>query len=156
MRLFPPPCLTVGVVVLSESGVPFSFQVYTLPSDPFLFIFVSSDYRTLFQSSTVKFSCFWANLRWFCRWACLSSGCFLLDNRAKVPFLGCISHGLGSNRRGKDVIDKMSSLNSIIKLSSSDLMDNWLCITRGKLGRTTDHLCYFPCLNLFFSESCQQ
>src|SRR5882724_1119827 len=26
-RLFPPPCLTVGVVVLSESGSPFCFQV---------------------------------------------------------------------------------------------------------------------------------
>src|SRR5271156_912044 len=57
MRLFPPSCLTVGVVVLSESGVPFSFQVYTLPSDPILLIFVLSDHRTLFQSSTVQF--FW-------------------------------------------------------------------------------------------------
>src|SRR5882724_755807 len=27
IRLFPPPCLTVGVVVLSESGSPFCFQV---------------------------------------------------------------------------------------------------------------------------------
>ena len=27
---------------------------------------------------------------------------FLLDNRAKVPFLECISHCLGSDRRGKD------------------------------------------------------
>ena len=49
---------------------------------------------------------------------------FLLDNRAKVPFFGCISHCLGSDRRGKDVIDKTSSLNSIIKLSSGDLTDN--------------------------------
>ena len=62
---------------------------------------------------------------------------FLLDNRAKVPFLECISHCLGSDGKGKNVIDKMSSLNSIIKLSSSDLTDNWLCITRGKLGRMT-------------------
>ena len=49
---------------------------------------------------------------------------FLLDNRAKVPFLECISHCLGSDRRGKDVIDKMSSLNSIIKLSSGYLTNN--------------------------------
>ena len=49
---------------------------------------------------------------------------FLLDNRAKVPFLECIHYCLGSDRRGKDVINKMSSLNSIIKLSSGDLTDN--------------------------------
>ena len=49
---------------------------------------------------------------------------FLLDNRVKVPFLECTSHCLGSDRRGKDVIDKMSSLNNIIKLFSGDLMDN--------------------------------
>ena len=49
---------------------------------------------------------------------------FLLDNRAKVPFLGCIPHGLGSDRKGKNVIDKISRLNSIIKLSSGDLTDN--------------------------------
>ena len=49
---------------------------------------------------------------------------FLLDNRVKVPFLECISHCLGSDKGGKDVIDKMSRLNSIIKLSSGDLTDN--------------------------------
>ena len=65
MRLFP-PCLTVGVVVLSKSGVPLSFQLYTLPFDPILLIFVSSDHRTLFQSSTVQFSYFWADLEQFC------------------------------------------------------------------------------------------
>ena len=49
---------------------------------------------------------------------------FFLDNRVKVPFLECISHCLWSDRRGKDVIDKMSSLNSIINFSSGDLTDN--------------------------------
>ena len=49
---------------------------------------------------------------------------FLLDNRAKVHFLGYISHCLGNDGRGKDTIDKMSSLNSIIKLSGGDLTNN--------------------------------
>src|SRR5882762_451557 len=33
IRLFPPPCLTVGVVVWSDSGSPHFFQTYTFPSD---------------------------------------------------------------------------------------------------------------------------
>ena len=74
---------------------------------------------------------------------------FLLDNREKVPFLECISHCLGRDRRGTDIIDKMSSLNSIIKLSSGDLMDNWLYHER-KAWKDNHH-CYFPCLNLLFS-----
>ena len=60
---------------------------------------------------------------------------FLLDNRAKVVLLECISHCLRCNRRGEDVVDVMCSLNSIIKLSSGDLTHNRLFVTRGKLGR---------------------
>ena len=101
MRLFPPPCLTVGVVVLLESGVPFSFQVYTLPSDPIFLIFVSSDYRTLFQSSTVQFSCFWANLGWFCWWACLSSGCFCLTTEQKFLSLSAFLTVFGVTGEGR-------------------------------------------------------
>ena len=43
----------------------------------------------------------------------------------------------------------MSGLSSIVKLSSGDLTDNWLCITRGKLRRTTTfaiflvQICFF-------------
>ena len=77
IRLLPPPCLTVGEVVLSEiDSLPLGFQVYTLPSDPILLIFVSSDQSTLFQSSTVQFACVWANLRCFWWWTALSRGCF--------------------------------------------------------------------------------
>ena len=138
MRLFPPPCLTVGVVVLSESDVPFSFQVYTLPSDPILLIFVSSDYIcNPFPVLHCPVFMLLSKHKMVLSTSVFEQWSFLLDNREKVPFLGCISHCLGSDRRGKDVIDKMSSLNSIIKLSSGDLTDNWLCITRGKLGRTT-------------------
>src|SRR6202011_5681701 len=78
IRLFPPPCLTVGVVVLSESGSPLFFQVYVLPSDPILLILVSSDHKIFFQSSTVQFSCYLANLRRSSLWVFLRRGCFLL------------------------------------------------------------------------------
>ena len=53
IKLFPPPCLTVGVVVLSDTDSPCCFQTYTFPSDPILLSFVSSVHNTLFQSSTV-------------------------------------------------------------------------------------------------------
>src|SRR5882762_480171 len=56
MRLLSPPCLTVRVVVRSDTGSPHCFQMYTLPSDPMQLISVSSDHSTLFQSSTVQFS----------------------------------------------------------------------------------------------------
>ena len=47
MRLLPPPCLTVWVVVQSDTGSPCCFQMYTLPSDPIQLILVSSHNLTL-------------------------------------------------------------------------------------------------------------
>src|SRR6266550_6640292 len=38
IRLFPPPCLTVGVVVQSDTGSPHCFHTYIFPSDPILLI----------------------------------------------------------------------------------------------------------------------
>src|ERR1700720_2384770 len=61
MRLFPPPCFTVGDVVRSEMDFPLCFHTYTFPSDPILFILVSSVHKTLFQSATVQFPCHCAN-----------------------------------------------------------------------------------------------
>ena len=60
---------------------------------------------------------------------------FLLDNRAKIVVLECISHCLRINRRGEDVVDEMGGLNSIIKLPSSDLADDRLLVMRRELGR---------------------
>ena len=60
-----PPCLTVGVIVWSDINSPHCFQTYTFPSDPILLIFVSSNHNTLFQSSTVQFSWYCANLSCF-------------------------------------------------------------------------------------------
>jgi len=76
IRWFPPPCLTVGAVVQSDCGSPHFFQTYTFPSDPILLIFVSSVHNTLFQSSIVQFSWYWANFRCHWRWVPLSIGTF--------------------------------------------------------------------------------
>src|SRR3979490_137656 len=62
IKLFPPPCLTVGVVVLPDTGSPCCFQTYPFPSDPILLIFVSSVHNSL-QSSKVQFSWYWENFR---------------------------------------------------------------------------------------------
>ena len=49
---------------------------------------------------------------------------FLLDNRVKIVFLEWISDCLRCDRIGKYVVNEMGSLNSIIKLASSDLTNN--------------------------------
>ena len=121
MRLFPPPCLTVDVVVLSESGVPFSF--YTLPSDPILLIFISSDHRTLFQSSTVQFSCFWANLRQFCWWVCLNSGCFCLTTEWKFLSLSAFLTVWGVTGEGRMSVMKWAAWTA---LSSFPVVILWI------------------------------
>ena len=71
--MFPPPCLTVAWIVLSESNSPFFFQTHFLPSDQNLLILVSSDHKTLFQSYTVHSPYFKAKLS-------LSLLCFALRN----------------------------------------------------------------------------
>ena len=54
----------------------------------------------------------------------LEKRALLLDNRAKATLLEYIPDCLGTDRVGKDGIDKIGSLNSIVKLSSSDLVNN--------------------------------
>jgi hypothetical protein len=58
---------------------------------------------------------------------------FLLNNRAKVIAFECISDCLWCDRRGKDIVDKLGGLNSIIKLSSGDLMNNELFVMMREL-----------------------
>ena len=131
MRLFPPPWLTVGVVVLSESGAPFSFQVYTLPSDPILLIFVSYDHRTLFQSSTVQVSSFWENLRWFCQWACLSSGHYCLTTEWKFLCLSAFLTVWGQTREGRMLMMMMKWV-AWVALSNFPVMIWWIidCVSQ--------------------------
>src|SRR5882724_10472207 len=66
----------------------------------------------------------------------LEEGAFFLDNRAEVVLLECISDFLGCDRVGEGVVDEMGSLDSIIKLSSGDLVNNGLFVMIGELGGT--------------------
>src|SRR6267154_1787725 len=54
----------------------------------------------------------------------------LFDNKAKIGFLEHISNCLECNRVGNSVVDKVSGLNSIIKLFSDNLINNKLFIIR--------------------------
>lgn len=74
---------------------------------------------------------------------------FLLDNRAKIVFLECISHCLGSDRRGDDVVNKMGGFNSIIKLSSGNLANDRLFVTSRKLGRTATFVVFLVQIHFF-------
>jgi len=55
---------------------PLFFHTYTFPSDPILFILVSSVHKTLFQSSNVQFSCHFANSSCFWQWVFFNMGTF--------------------------------------------------------------------------------
>ena len=49
---------------------------------------------------------------------------FFLDNRVKVMIFEYIPDCLWCDRIGKDVVNEMGGLHSIIKSSSGDLMNN--------------------------------
>jgi len=55
---------------------------------------------------------------------------FLLDNRARSSLFEYIPDCLGTDRVGKDVVDKIGSLNSIVKLPSDDLANDGLFVSR--------------------------
>ena len=55
---------------------------------------------------------------------------FLLDNGAKSTLLEYIPDCLDTDRVGKDAVDKIGSLNSIVKLPSIDLVNNRLFVSR--------------------------
>jgi hypothetical protein len=50
--------------------------------------------------------------------------CFLLCSSIKLILLECTSDCLGCDRVGDDAINKLNSLNSIVKLSRLDLTNN--------------------------------
>jgi len=60
----------------------------------------------------------------------LEKRAFLLDNRVKSTLLEYIPDCLGTDRIGKDAVDKIGSLNSIVKLPSDDLANNRLFVSR--------------------------
>ena len=57
-------------------------------------------------------------------------------SRVKMTFFKHISNCLGCDRVGDGAIDEVNGLNSIIKLSSDDLMDNCLFVIKRKLRKT--------------------
>jgi hypothetical protein len=68
---------------------------------------------------------------------------FLLGNGLKITLLQGISDSLRSNRAGDDVVNEIGSLDSIVKLSSSDLLNDRLLVTRRELGRMTSCIVFF-------------
>ena len=73
---------------------------------------------------------------------------FLLCCWPKASFLQHIPNSLRSNRVGYGGIYELGGLDSIIKLPRADLMDNWLFITRGKLGRMATRMIFLISLHL--------
>ena len=73
---------------------------------------------------------------------------FLLCCWPKASFLQYIPNSLRSNRVGYGGIYELSGLDSIVKLPRPDLMDNWLFITRRKLGRTATRMIFLIPLHL--------
>jgi len=60
----------------------------------------------------------------------LEKRAFLLDNGVKSTLLKYLPDCLGTDRVGKDVVDKIGSLNSIVKLPSDDLVNDGLFVLR--------------------------
>ena len=72
------------------------FHTYTILFNPIIFIIVLSDYKTVFQSSTVHLSCGWANSRCLWQWVFINMGIFFfvtdqksLLESALLTILGC-------------------------------------------------------------------
>ena len=83
----------------------------------------------------------------------LKEGSFLLDNSLKTIFLECISDCLGTYRVGDDGVNEFGGLNSIIQLSSSDLANDCLFVTRRELGRTASFVVFLVRIHLLFDSS---
>jgi len=80
-------------------------------------------------------------------------GTFLLDNSMKIVGLEYISDCLGCDRSRDNVVDKVSSLNSIIKLSSGDLSNNCLFISRRKFGWLSSLVVFFVSIHLLLDPT---
>jgi hypothetical protein len=83
----------------------------------------------------------------------LEKRALLFDNRAKATLLEYIPDCLGTDRIGKDAIDEIGSLNSIVKLASSDLANDRLFVTRGKLGRVATLVVFLGYIGFFLDST---
>ena len=73
---------------------------------------------------------------------------FLLDNNTEVVLFKCIPDCLGCDMVGNDVVNEVGSLDSIIKLPSSDLVNKRLLVTRREFGRMASFVVFLVCLYL--------
>ena len=83
----------------------------------------------------------------------LKKRALLLDDRGKPILLKDIPDCLSWDRINKDAVNEIDNLNSIVKLSSSDLVKNRLFIIRGKLGRSITLIVFFVCVHLFLDST---
>jgi hypothetical protein len=66
-----------------------------------------------------------------------------LGNGLKITLFQGISDSLRSDRAGDDVVNEIGSLDSIVKLSSSDLLNDRLLVMRRELERMTFCIVFF-------------
>ena len=78
---------------------------------------------------------------------------FLLDNSTEVVLFKYIPDYLGYDMVGNDVVNEVSSLDSIIKLPSSDLANKRLLVTRREFGRTASFIVFLICLHLLIDSA---
>jgi len=78
---------------------------------------------------------------------------FLLDNGLKITLFQCSPDCLRMDRSGDDVVDEICSLNSIVKLSSSDLSNKRLFITSRELGRAASNVVFLVPIHLPFDPA---
>ena len=78
---------------------------------------------------------------------------FPLDNRVKVILFQCISDCLRCDRIGKDVIDEMGSLHSIITSSSGDLANNGLFVSWRQLRRASSFAVFTISIHLLLDSA---
>ena len=77
---------------------------------------------------------------------------FPLDNRVKVIFFECVD-GLRCDKIGKDVIDEMGSLHSIITSSSGDLANNGSFVSWRQLGRASSFVVFTIFIHLLLNST---
>ena len=84
IRSFHPSHFTVADVGQYEMNLILFFHTYTTLFDSIIFFIVLSDYKTVFESSTVQFLCSWANTRYLWQWVFFNMGIFFFVTDQKL------------------------------------------------------------------------
>ena len=149
----PPPNLTIPWTSLEVSPSLFLFHTYSCTSDPILLILVSSDQRTLFQSSTVQCWYLRAKANLLFLWETERRGFFFFTTAFREASFEGIPHCLQRDRSADDDIDEMGGLDCIAGLSSKDSLDNSKFVGRRELGGTTIMVIFFVWLDFLKDPS---